>query len=119
MRLGLLLAAALGSVAAVAALFLYGVRVGEDRATARQKTVLEAVDTAIKARDLQTADLLSKIEVKNVQLTQPVLHEIRTNTVYRDCVHDPRGLQAVNDAIVGRTQPAGGGQLPPTDPPGK
>ncbi len=115
----LLLGAALGGIAATAALFLYGVQVGEDRAVARQKSTADVVGEAIRARDLQTADLLSKIEVKNVQLTQPVLHEIRTNTVYRDCVHDPRGLQAVNDAITGRPQPPAGGQLPAADPPGK
>ena len=114
-----LLGAGVGAIAAAASIFFYGVQVGEDKILARQQSTKEVVDEAIKARDLQTADLLANIEVKNVQLTQPVVREVRTNTVYRECVHTPAGLQALNNAIAGGAQPPGGGQLPPADAAGK
>lgn len=115
----LLLGVGAGAIAGAASVFFYGVQVGEDRAAARAASTQEVVDKAIEARDLQTADLLAKIEVQNVQITQPVVREVRTNTVYRDCRHSPDGVRALNDALVGRPQPAGGGQLPRADAPGR
>ena len=116
----LLLGAGVGAIAAAGSIFFYGVEVGEDKVLARQKSTQEIVDAAIDARDLQVGHLLAKIEVNNVQLTQPVVREVRTNTVYRECLHTPDGLRALNAAIVGAPpQPTGDRQLPPADTPGK
>ncbi len=89
------------AVAGVAGVFFYGVEVGQDREVARQKRTEDVATAAVAARDLQVGDLLSKIEVKNVEVTQPVIREVRTRTVYTACRHSPEGLKAVNNAIVG------------------
>lgn len=115
----ILLGAGVGAIAAAGSIFFYGVQVGEDKIRAQQQSTKDVVAEAIKARDLQTATLLSNIEVKNVQLTQPVVREVRTNTVYRECVHTPDGLRSLNNAIVGGPQPAGAGKLPAAAAPGK
>lgn len=104
------------AVAGVAGVFFYGVEVGQDRELARQKRAEDVATAAVAARDLQVGDLLSKIEVKNVEVTQPVIREVRTRTVYAECKHTPDGLRAVNNAITGRAEPAGGGVVPPAKP---
>ena len=93
------------AVAGVTGVFFYGVEVGQDREVARQKSVTDVAKAAVEARDLQVADLLSKIEVKNEQITQPVIREVRTRTVYAECKHTAEGLKAVNRAITGNASP--------------
>lgn len=104
------------AVAGVAGVFFYGVEVGQDREVARQKRAEDVAKAAVEARDLQVADLLSQIEVKNVEVTQPVIREVRTRVQYRDCRHDPAGMRALNNAITGRAEPPGSGSVPPAKP---
>jgi len=110
----------IGATAAVAGVltgtFLYGVSVGVDRAAVRQRTMEQVAAEAVRQRDLKMADVLAQIEVKNVEITQPVIREVRTRIQYRECKHDPAGLRAVNDAITGRPQPPSGGSVPPAGP---
>lgn len=116
MNLYVMLGGAALAVAGVAGVFFYGVEVGQDRELARQKRAEDVAKAAVEARDLQVADLLSQIEVKNVEVTQPVIREVRTRVQYRDCRHDPAGMRALNNAITGRAEPAGGSGVSPAQP---
>jgi hypothetical protein len=111
-----LLVAGVVFVSSVGGAYFYGRNDGANAEIARTKTnetlVREAADAAQKA----TAELIAKIEVKNVEITQPVIREVRTRTVYSTCTHTPDGLRAVNNAITGRAEPAGADQLPRAQP---
>lgn len=72
---------------------------------------------AVKAANDATGGWLAKLEVQRVEITQPVIHEVRTNTVYRDCVHTPDGLRGVNAALTGRAELAGTGVVPAASAP--
>ena len=70
-------------------------------------------DAALKA----AAEAIAKIEVTSETIIQPVRTEIRTNTVYRDCVHPDGVLRNLNSLITGDdSQSAGGGSLSPPNP---
>lgn len=65
--------------------------------------VAKASDAAASA----AAHAISRIEVQRVEITQPVLREIREKLVYRDCRHTPDGLRGVNSALTGvSTEPS-------------
>lgn len=105
----------IGALLAAAGTFFYGMDVGEDRAIAKQKTTQELIDKVYDKAQQGAADSIAAMEVKNVTITQPIRTEVRTNTVYRECVHSPGGLRDLNAAITGRTEPVGGLKLPRTD----
>ena len=111
-----LLAAGAVFVSAVGGAFLYGRSVGIDHQTAKAKTNETLVRDAVDAARNATAELIAKIEVKNVEITQPVIREVRTRTVYAECKHTPDGLRAINNAVTGRAEPAGPSKLPGTQP---
>ena len=67
-------------------------------------------DAALKA----AAEAIAKIEVKSEKHIQPVRVEIRTNTVYRDCVHSDDSLRNLNALIEG-AEPAGDRVVSPAD----
>lgn len=71
-------------------------------------------DAALKA----AAEAIAKIEVKSEQIIQPLRTEIRTNTVYRDCLHSPDSVRNLNFLITG-TGPelAASGGMPSTKRP--
>lgn len=54
-------------------------------------------EAALKA----AAAAIAKIEVKSETYVQPIRTEIRTNTVYRDCLHTPDSLRNLNALILG------------------
>ncbi len=56
---------------------------------------------------------LEKIYVPIKQKGEVVTREV---PVYRDCVHDPRGLQAINEALAGREQGSDPAGVPNPDP---
>lgn len=73
------------------------------------KAQKDGEDAALKA----AAEAIAKIEVKSEKHIQPIRTEIRTNTVYRDCVHSPDSLRHLNSLITGiETQSTGSGFLP-------
>lgn len=113
---GVVLVAWLASVGA-ASWFAFGL--GEDRCTARHAKDAELIERAGQAFEQRAAQAISRIEVQRVEITQPVLREVRERTVYRDCKHSPDGLRGVNAALTGRAQPAGGGAVPPASAPGR
>jgi hypothetical protein len=104
---GVLWAASLG----VTGWWFHGV--GRDQEIATQAREDKIAKTAADASQTAAAVAISKIEVQRVEITQPVLREVRTKTVYLECKHTPDGLRGVNAALTGRTaEPARGGQLP-------
>jgi len=73
-------------------------------------------DAAAEQTSRAVADQIAKIEIKNVTIRQQVETEIREKPVYRDCVHSPDVLRAINTALTGTTaEPAGDRPLPATD----
>lgn len=69
-------------------------------------------DAALKA----AAEAIAKIEVTSETIIQPVRTEIRTNTVYRECVHSDGVMRNLNSLITGEeSQPTGSGSVPATN----
>jgi hypothetical protein len=79
----------------------------------------DAADLAKKAGEeaaLQaTARAIAKIEVKSEKHIQPLLTEVRTNTVYVECKHSPDSLRNLNALITG-DEDAGVDSLSQTQP---
>ncbi len=53
-----------------------------------------------------TANKLAAMAPKQDAITERVIREVKTNTVYRDCVLPDSGVRMLNDAIRG-SEPAG------------
>jgi len=68
-------------------------------------------DAALKA----AAEAIAKIEVKSETYIQPVRREVRTNTVYRECLHSDDSLRNLNALITG-SQSTDYGLVPGTKP---
>jgi hypothetical protein len=84
------------------------------RHKADQILAQQARDAAILETAMQgAAEAIAQIEVKNVTIRQKAETITREVPVYRDCRHDPDGLQLVNEALTGK--PAGTGKLPASD----
>ena len=68
--------------------------------------------TAKKAREElvdATANKLAAMAPTQSAITERVIREVKTNTVYRDCVLPDSGVRLLNDAIAGsRAEPIGG-----------
>ena len=72
---------------------------------------------AVAAAAQTTAEALAKLEVQRVEITQPVLREVREHVVYRDCRHTDNGLRGVNAALTGDIpESTGDGELPASAP---
>jgi hypothetical protein len=89
-----------------------GYTLGGDACQARQARENRAVQQALDKSAAATAQALSAIEVRHVQITQPVQREVRERVVYRECRHTPDGLRAVNAALA-EPEPSGRRKLPP------
>lgn len=63
-------------------------------------------DDALKA----AAAAIAKIQVKSEKHVQPIITEVRTNTVYRECQHSDDSLRHLNALI----ESTGDGGLPET-----
>lgn len=56
-----------------------------------------------------TANKLAAMAPTQSAITERVIREVKTNTVYRDCVLPDSGVRLLNDAIAGsRAEPIGG-----------
>lgn len=100
-------------LALVAGAYAYGRYDGRQLAEAHQLQLDAVAKTAQEAASRSAAEAIAKIEVRHVTIRQEIQREILEKPVYRDCRHDDLGLSLVNEALHG---PAGGGQLPATDP---
>ena len=108
----LLVVAGLVSVAA----FFYGQHVGEQGAEAQKARDERIAKVAYDAGQDGAAAAIAKLKPRNVTIRQELAREIQTNTVYRDCRVPADGVRLANEAITGRTESAGGGELPRSDP---
>lgn len=78
--------------------FASGAYVGSEYVAGRQAQA-DVAAMAQATTDLkQTAERLSKIQVKVAPIREIVRHEIETNTVYRDCVNTDAMMDAINNA---------------------
>lgn len=110
-----LLAAGLALAASHGAVGYKAYRLGQDNVYAEQAKLEEVEKRTREAALIATAEAISKIEVRNVTIRQKAETVVREVPVYRDCRHDPSGLQLVNEALTAPGS-AGGGKLPGTDP---
>ena len=63
------------------------------------------------------AHRLADMASQQAKVTERVTHEVKTNTIYRDCVLPADGLRLLNDAISGREPASDSGvQGAPTPP---
>lgn len=106
----------LGLIATGAGGFFYGGHVREAEITAdqakeaeiRKQTRDDAMEGAAKA--------IAGIEIKQVTIRQRLETEIREKPVYTstDCNITPIGMQLINQALTGATQPIDNSKLPGT-----
>ena len=110
---------AIGAIAVLAATNLYSYHSGKTRASdAIQAELARNAALTAQAHDeaLQAAAAeIAKIEVKHVTIRQKAETVTREVPVYRDCRHDERGMQLLNEALTPGTQPAAQGELPRPD----
>jgi hypothetical protein len=118
--------AALGTVllwvASIAGSYLYGQHVGVEHEQVKQSEVKQAIEDTRELARQGAADAIAKIKVRNTTIQGKVTTLVRDNPVYRDCVHDDRGLQLINEALTGQRGGAGrdgGGRLSGTDAPAR
>lgn len=84
--------------------YRHGVSVTEARHDAARLSELEGQRQALAA----TAKAIAAMTPQQAQITERVTHEVKTNTVYRDCVLPAAGVGLLNDAISGAIiEPAG------------
>ncbi len=114
----LLLAVVLAWGASVGGAFFYGEGVGEARVKAGQKDRDDLVREIRDAGQKGAAEAIAKLKPRNVTIRQEIAREIETHHVYSDCRIPPHGVRLANEAITGRAEPAGGGELPRAEPDG-
>lgn len=117
MNPSVLLAALVVWVASIGGAFFYGQGVGKDAQVAKEAAVKDAIAETRKAALEGAADAIAKIKVRSTTIQGKVETIVRDKPVYRDCQHDPDGLRNVNEALGGRTGPAGSGVVPGADSP--
>lgn len=103
-----ILGAALAWVGSGAGLYWFGRTDGvalEAGARAREERVQQL---AIDAATLAAADAISGLKVRYVPIREKAEAAIREVPQYRDCVHDDRVFDAINEALSG----AGPGRVP-------
>lgn len=109
-----LLASVCAVLIAIGGAFGYGVHVGKDSEIAAQARAADAETRAMNAAAVAIANGIADIQVKQVTIRQEVEHDVRTNTIYRECHHSVDGLRDLNAALT-NTVPAGGGGVPTPD----
>lgn len=96
--------------------FVYGVNVGQDKATAEQARVETVANRAAEAVANRAADAIAQIEITNKTIYQKATHEVRTNTVYADCVNTDSMFDNLNRSLRGPKGGAGAGGVSGSDP---
>ncbi len=109
-----LLAIVLAVGAMTGGAYWQGRKDGSNAELATQKREEDVARVAGAAAAASAADAISKLEVQRVEITQPVLREVREKLVYRECKHSADGLRGVNAALTGISEPAGSSKLPAT-----
>lgn len=107
----LVLASALISVAT----YFYGVHVGEQGAEAQKAREERIGRVAYEEGQKGAAAAIAKLKPRNITIRQELAREIETHHVYGDCRVPSGGVRLANDALTGRAERTGGGQLPGLD----
>jgi len=88
------------------------IEVGKDL---KQGQIDADAKTAKKAREElvdATANKLAAMAPTQAEITERVIREVKTNTVYRDCVLPDSGVRLLNNAIRGASgQPSGADRM--------
>ncbi len=108
----------LAAVGACIGAFFYGQHIGEQGAEAQKARDERIAKVAYDAGQQGAAEAIAKLKPRNVTIRQEIAREIRENTVYRDCRVPADGVRLSNEALTGRAEPAGGGELPRAEPDG-
>lgn len=85
--------------------YAVGLQIKEAEWVKRDLDRKDGEEAALRA----AARAIAKIEVKSEKHIQPVLTEVRTNTVYRECSHSPDSMRNINALITGNEEPGGSG----------
>ncbi len=97
--------------AAALAIIAFGwacIEIGKDLKQGQIDAEVKAANKARAELVDATAEKLVAMAPKQQAITERVTHEVKTNTVYRDCVLPDSGIRLLNDAIRGAgIQPAG------------
>lgn len=96
-----------------------GYRLGIDHEKANQLDQRELLAAVADEAANTAARAIAQLKPKYTTIQNEVQREIVTKTIYADCRHSPDGLLLANQALNGGTAPAGGGQLPQAEPPGR
>jgi hypothetical protein len=88
--------------------FATGFKVANWRRDSLELAVVEAAERAATASRASAVKAIGEIEVRNVTIRQRAETITREVPVYTQCVHDPRGLQAVNSALAPPGSDSGG-----------
>jgi uncharacterized protein HemX len=94
-----------------------GFKLGSDHEIAAQSRELNHIAEAVDAANSAAAQAIATLKPKFTTIQNEVQREVITKTIYSDCRHSPDGLRLANQALNGGTVPAGGGELPQTNPP--
>jgi hypothetical protein len=114
-----LLGAVLLWVASVAAAGWWAYGAGQDSEVATQAREDKAVAIATQAATHAAAAAISKIEVRNVTVRQPLETIVRTEQVFTDCRSGPDAVRLLNSTpgIAAAASAPGRGELPTARPP--
>lgn len=96
-----------------------GFRLGVDHEQASRSREEKVVAKAVEAATTASARAIAGIKVTNTTIYQELQREIHKEPVYIDCRHSAVGLQRTNEALEGRAQRPGAGQLPAADAPAR
>lgn len=92
--------------------FVYGVGVGNDKAVAAQAKVEEVANKAAEATANKAVDAIAAIEVTNKTIYNKATHEVRTNTVFADCVNTDSMHNLIVEALRGPQKTGGKAGMP-------
>lgn len=110
-----LLGGVLAVVLAVGGAYIKGRGDGAALERAELKEDAELVRETREVAMRSAAEAIAAIEIKQVTIRQTLEKAINEKPAYRDCVHSPDGLRAVNAALTW-PGPAGGSKLPGARP---
>lgn len=94
---------------------LWGIDIGINKQKAHDADVVAAVNAAGENAATKAAAAIAQIEVTNKTIYQKATHEVRTNTVYADCVNTDSMFLSLNNALRRPTARVDAGGLPGPD----
>lgn len=108
----------LGLVLALAGAAAGGAKLGIDHEIAKQAETADLIAQVKEQAQQGAAEAIAQNRPINQYNKQVLEREIRTNTVYAQCIHTPDGLQSVNAALENkRAESTGSGVVPNANTP--